>query len=247
MEPIQSSSCGNGVASLGKASSPLKVTEDISFRCCSCSYVTRDQREIVIHLVAHGDEQFKSQHPPVSSGSWFKVPSNTQNNKSDKFQCRLCPQAFAQNSNHRRHNQTHTSEKPFKCKLCPHAFARNSALRMHNRTHTGEKPFKCKLCPKAFARNSDVKIHNRTHTGEKPFKCKLCPKAFALNSDLRRHNRTHTGEKPFKCKLCLKVFARNFGLRMHNQTHTESITKHTLVKSHLSASFASKPLLGIQI
>ncbi|XP_042150703.1 uncharacterized protein LOC115331988 [Ixodes scapularis] len=48
MEPIPPSSCDNGTASLRKTSSPLKVTEDISFRCCSCTYVTRDQRGIVL-------------------------------------------------------------------------------------------------------------------------------------------------------------------------------------------------------
>uniref|UniRef100_A0A6B0UWS2 Putative regulation of transcription n=1 Tax=Ixodes ricinus TaxID=34613 RepID=A0A6B0UWS2_IXORI len=147
MEPIPSSSCGDGAAPLGKTSSLLKATEDILFRCCSCTYVTRDQRVIVSHLVAHGDEQFKSHHPSMSSSSRSKAPSNTQKHKSDKlFKCKLCPQAFARNSDLRRHNQTHTDEKPFKCKLCPKAFAQNSYLRKHNQTHTGEKPFKCKLC-----------------------------------------------------------------------------------------------------
>ncbi|KAM7297018.1 zinc finger protein 502-like [Ixodes scapularis] len=53
MEPIPSSSWGDGAAPLGETSSPLKVTEDISFRCCSCTYVTKDQHGIVSHLVAH--------------------------------------------------------------------------------------------------------------------------------------------------------------------------------------------------
>uniref|UniRef100_A0A0K8RGQ2 C2H2-type domain-containing protein n=1 Tax=Ixodes ricinus TaxID=34613 RepID=A0A0K8RGQ2_IXORI len=183
MEPIQSSSGGDGAAPLEKTSSPLKITEDISFRCCSCTYVTRDQRGIVSHLVAHGDKQSKSQHPSVSSDSRPKVPSYMQKHKSNKlFKCKLCPQAFVQNSDLRRHNQTHTGEKPFKCKLCPKAFAQNSYLRDHYQRHTGEKPFKCKLCPKAFALNLYLRRHNQTHTGEKPFKCKLY--AYPLTSVL---------------------------------------------------------------
>uniref|UniRef100_V5IC50 Putative zinc ion binding protein n=2 Tax=Ixodes ricinus TaxID=34613 RepID=V5IC50_IXORI len=209
----RTSNRGDGAAPLEKTSRPLKVTEVVSFSCCSCTYVTRDQRGIVSHLVAHGDEQFKSQHPPVSSGSRSKVPSNTQKHKSD-------PQAFDQNSDLRRHIQTHTRGKPFKCKLCPESFALNSNLRIHIQTHTGEKQFKCRLCPKAFTRNGNLKVHNRTHTGDKPFKCKLCSQAFARNSDLRVHYQRHTGEKPFKCKLCPKSFALNLSLRRHNHTHT---------------------------
>uniref|UniRef100_V5I3S9 Putative zinc finger protein n=1 Tax=Ixodes ricinus TaxID=34613 RepID=V5I3S9_IXORI len=129
MEPIQSSSRGDGAVLFGKTSCALKVTEDILFRCCSCTYVTRDQRGIVSHLVVHGDELFKSQCPSVPSGSRSKVPSNTQKCKSNKlFKCKLCPQAFAWNSDLKRHNRTHTGEKPFKCKVCRKAFARESHL-----------------------------------------------------------------------------------------------------------------------
>ncbi|KAM7296947.1 putative zinc finger protein [Ixodes scapularis] len=70
MEPNQSSSHGDGATLLRETSCPLKVTEDIWFACCSCTYVTRDQHGIVSHLAAHGDEQSKCQHPPLSgSGS----------------------------------------------------------------------------------------------------------------------------------------------------------------------------------
>uniref|UniRef100_A0A6B0UJ64 C2H2-type domain-containing protein n=1 Tax=Ixodes ricinus TaxID=34613 RepID=A0A6B0UJ64_IXORI len=57
MEPIPSSSCGDGAVPLGKTSSLLKATENILFRCCSCTYVTRDQHGIVSHLVAHACHQ----------------------------------------------------------------------------------------------------------------------------------------------------------------------------------------------
>uniref|UniRef100_V5GK52 C2H2-type domain-containing protein n=1 Tax=Ixodes ricinus TaxID=34613 RepID=V5GK52_IXORI len=83
----------------GKPAVLLKATEDISFRCCSCTYVTRDQHGIVSHLVAHGDEQFKSDHPSMSSSSRSKVPSNTQKHKSDKLfiGANCVPEAFARN------------------------------------------------------------------------------------------------------------------------------------------------------
>ncbi|CAN8007219.1 unnamed protein product, partial [Ixodes pacificus] len=52
MEPNQSSDPGDGATLLGETSCPLKVTENIWFGCCSCTYVTSDQRVIVSHLAA---------------------------------------------------------------------------------------------------------------------------------------------------------------------------------------------------
>ncbi|KAM7310414.1 zinc finger protein 429-like [Ixodes scapularis] len=184
MEPTQSSSEGDAL--LGEISYPLKATEDVWFGCCSCTYVIRDHRGIVSHLVVHADEQFKFEHLFMLSGSRFKVPSSTQKHKSDKsFKCKLFPLAFAQNSTLTNHNLTHAGEKPYKCKLCPKAFAENHLLTRHSLVHTGEKTFKCKLCPQAFAFNSNLRRHNITHTGEKQFKSKLCPLTFADNSSLR--------------------------------------------------------------
>ncbi|CAN8030081.1 unnamed protein product, partial [Ixodes persulcatus] len=98
MEPIQSSSRGDGATFLGETSCPLKVAKDIWFGCCSCTYVTKDQHVIVSHLTAHGDEQAKCQHPPMSC-SRSQVFGNTQKHNSETpFKCKLCPEEFACNS-----------------------------------------------------------------------------------------------------------------------------------------------------
>ncbi|CAN8030078.1 unnamed protein product [Ixodes persulcatus] len=94
MEPNQSSSHGDGATLLGETSCPLKATEDISFRCCSCTYVTRDQRGIVSHLAARCDQQSKCQRPSMS-GAKSQVLGNTRKHKSDKpFKCKLLPQSL---------------------------------------------------------------------------------------------------------------------------------------------------------
>ncbi|XP_040075089.1 zinc finger protein 136-like [Ixodes scapularis] len=167
---------GEGAALLGETSCSLKVTENISFRCCSCTYVTSYQHWMLRHLVAHGNEQCDYQHPPMSPASRSQVPSNTREHNSEKvFKCKVCPRVFAKNRQLTVHNRTHSGKRPFKCKLCPQAFFENYRLIRHNRIHTDKKPFKCKLCPQVFAKKCQLTVHNRTHSGKKPFKCKLCP------------------------------------------------------------------------
>uniref|UniRef100_A0A6B0V3C9 Putative regulation of transcription n=1 Tax=Ixodes ricinus TaxID=34613 RepID=A0A6B0V3C9_IXORI len=227
MEPILSSNRRDEAALLGMTSCPLKVTEDIWFGCCSCTYFTRDQHGIVSHLVAHGDGQVKCQPPSAFPASKFKVHSNAQKHRRVKlFECKLCPHVFTRNSSLIEHNRTHSGEKPYKCKLCSKAFAHRGSLNHHKKTHSGDKPYKCELCAKAFAISSSLICHKKTHTGEKPFKCSLCPQEFAHKNGLIHHKQTHTGVKPFKCELCPQEFTHS----PQEFTHISSLKKFLFEK-----------------
>ena len=66
-------------------------------------------------------------------------------------------------------------------------------MKRHERTHTGEKPYACNKCHKAFKESGKLKIHERIHTGEKPYVCKTCPRSFSQSSNLKRHKCTVEG------------------------------------------------------
>ncbi|XP_042142686.1 zinc finger protein 569-like [Ixodes scapularis] len=99
-------------------------TTDILFKCCFCTHVTGDQREILSHLTVHGDEQLKCQH---------------------------CPKSFYRVEGLRHHSEIPKSEITFECKRCPAAYQKYAHLVNHIRIHAVEKPFKCKECPLAFS------------------------------------------------------------------------------------------------
>ncbi|XP_037077789.1 ras-responsive element-binding protein 1-like [Pollicipes pollicipes] len=89
------------------------------------------------------------------------------------------------------------------CKVCKREFPWTSSLKRHELTHSGEKPYKCPHCPVNFTTKSNCDRHLvRKHSGgasddsytmrqvpERPFKCALCPSStFSTQDNLGHHH-----------------------------------------------------------
>ncbi|XP_050098786.1 uncharacterized protein LOC126579337 [Anopheles aquasalis] len=119
----------------------------------------------------------------------------------------------------------------YQCDLCPRAFARPDYLRYHMRTHEKSNSFECKLCFSIFASDPAFAHHIRTeHAGmgladalppvpeseASRVICTYCDRTFADGDQLEDHlHQQHLGVRPYKCNMCPKAFIRMDFLQCH--------------------------------
>lgn len=64
------------------------------------------------------------------------------------FKCEQCGALYFTESALKDHfNTAHKDIKPFECELCKKRFSHQRSLRKHQLTHSEERPFVCDICP----------------------------------------------------------------------------------------------------
>ena len=71
------------------------------------------------------------------------------------------------------------------CKISDKAFSLNASLKRHELTHTEEKPYIYSKCDDTFTQQQSLKTHALTFSGEKQLSCSNCEKAFTQQSIFR--------------------------------------------------------------
>ncbi|KAM9861105.1 uncharacterized protein ACBR49_003465 [Aulostomus maculatus] len=143
-----------------------------------------------------------------------------------RHKCSTCGKRFYQMGHLKKHQFSHTEEKPFSCQECGKNYTSAESFRAHQLSHRGERPFSCPHCEKTYGLKRDLKEHLVLHTGEKPYVCEHCEKAFARRPSLRIHRLLHcsrliyTQSPKLQCTLCPKLLANTGSLKNHMKIHT---------------------------
>lgn len=132
----------------------------------------------------------------------------------------------------------------FKCTYCTRTFNRKDCWKKHERSHTGEKPYKCRFCVEPFACTTARARHElKFHQGEK-YQCEECRQEFPTKQLYNSHMKGSHPDEPgsLRCGLCAKTFKEANELERHvtaiHSSHDERLMRacSSLLPSHISAA-----------
>ena len=177
-------------------------------------------------------ESFENVLPKCESSSKSR-PHLDENNyciqlNKNQFVCDFneCKKSFKTKSGLKRHQTSHSTERPFKCDIngCDKSFKTSSHLSVHKRCVHSINRYRCdwKGCNKIFGTKNILCEHKRIHSGENPFECDIngCGKRFRNKSGLKEHQDGFHLNSRFECdwKDCMKIFLSKRGLNFHKKS-----------------------------
>ncbi|XP_023263935.1 zinc finger protein 16-like [Seriola lalandi dorsalis] len=197
-------------------------------------------------------EQSKADLPDDQS----KVNISQSRGKQKALTCETCGKTFTRTSDVRRHQLTHTGERPFHCSQCDRTFQHSWDLAKHESKHRGVAiSFPCQLCKCSFANLRALTFHHKkSHSQEcgPPQICSICTQSFATSSELLEHKKSHVTSKRYICQKCGEGFDSLLARSQHRQIHRvkpqfkcpqceKTFTRRSDVKRHLSTHTGERP------
>ncbi|KAH6941124.1 hypothetical protein HPB50_014053 [Hyalomma asiaticum] len=153
------------------------------------------------------DASIVDSEPGIPSGTSRAPAENCGNGAgSSDHVCEVCGRSLSTKAKLKRHELSHTGERPYPCSICDRRFALKSNLRVHERTHAKRGSLACKLCPFKASRRLMLAKHYELH---KLYSCHVCPSTFMEKSELDDHMLIHAqdDQKPRTCPITVAVRA----------------------------------------
>uniref|UniRef100_A0A8B9GM60 C2H2-type domain-containing protein n=1 Tax=Astyanax mexicanus TaxID=7994 RepID=A0A8B9GM60_ASTMX len=153
--------------------------------------------------------------------SRLKVKPESPENPRARYICNTCGRKFTRTSDVRRHQLTHTGERPFHCTQCDKTFQHSWDLTKHCKKFHDEASFSCLLCSSSFLNLRVLTSHHKKcHTKEVlPLYCSICGEVSPSVSALVEHRKMHSATHQYKCEQCGKGFDTLLERSVHRQNH----------------------------
>ncbi|TRY82704.1 hypothetical protein DNTS_018766 [Danionella cerebrum] len=141
-------------------------------------------------------------------------------NPRARYACDSCGRKFTRSSDVRRHQLTHTGERPFHCGQCQKTFQHAWDLTKHCQREHGQGSFACQLCPATFTNLRLLKAHHsQSHVGPPPLYCSICGQASATLPALEQHRLIHGAAPQYHCQHCGQGFESLKERSLHRRTN----------------------------
>ncbi|XP_065109466.1 uncharacterized protein [Paramisgurnus dabryanus] len=192
-------------------------------------------------------------HPEQTSGATKPTNPMPANKARARHLCDTCGRTFTRRSDVRRHQLTHTGERPFHCSQCDKTFQHAWDLTRHCRKMHGKTAFVCQLCHSNFGNLRILAAHHKkSHSGELPHYCSICGEASLTAAALIQHRKTHSAKQQYLCEQCGEGFDTLLQRSVHRQSHRrlqqfkcpqcdKMYTRRTDVKRHLLSHTGERP------
>ncbi|KAM9467440.1 uncharacterized protein Hap1MRO34_014208 [Clarias gariepinus] len=179
--------------------------------------------------------------------------AETSGNPRARHVCNTCGRKFTRTSDVRRHQLTHTGERPFRCAHCEKTFQHSWDLTKHCRKFHGQATFSCSLCPSQFINYRALTAHHKEcHTCELPHYCSICGQASPNAAALVQHRKTHSATQQYLCEQCGEGFDTLLQRSVHRQSHRmlrkfkcpqcdNTYSRQADVKRHLLSHTGERP------
>ena len=167
-----------------KNSKTVKQNDLGKFQCKYCSLRFQSKQSLGGHIVSSHKRKKNKNQLHVENLKSIENNSNSDEEMITSKTIEITPKPKVSKTNNE--NIIQIGPGKFKCSYCEKVLRNRAKVRRHEISHTDERPFTCEICDKKFKHPLDLKRHRLTHEKKgkvpdsdgKQYVCSNCSQSF---------------------------------------------------------------------